>query len=551
MTKFFTIISLGIFLPNIHLFFLYNSNNRVAGNFIPFTQTLAVAGVLAFLGLCLFVLFYKTTRTFEGTVLNSILFWLIFWSFENLYSVAVRYSAVINRVMLLILLLIVIALIAAFIGLYGKRLQDIPQISAVCLIIGILFFWNFLPAVFDSINTAQDSQENAIFQIQTNFNIDVQTESPDIYWIWMDGMLGFSAVYEFFGDPQNQLREDLNDRGFVINENATLDAGASVIAAPILFSPTFYDSYYSRVMREISPLLTRELRWPEHSRILQEDGVNIAAHHGPYMEIFHAFNQAGYTTIAITNSHVEAFTPAIVRKFYNARSPIFSLAVNEGIGGIPNFFSGSEDLFRLLAITTPLSILSLQIEGFLTTASDYDWVPVTEHTERIERLVEYSSRQNEETRRVLVGFADSVETPSPKFTFMSFIYAHSYLWSILSVEPPTNPLDPFQQNLYMNAHSMAARLMLGVVDFILEENPNAVIVLQADHGIHMIPNQQYLQENFDFTDEELFKLINSTMSAVRIPEIYGGLDRPLDPRNITRELVNRFVGQNYELLPQD
>jgi len=25
------------------------------------------------------------------------------------------------------------------------------------------------------------------------------------------------------------------------------------------------------------------------------------------------------------------------------------------------------------------------------------------------------------------------------------------------------------------------------------------------------------------------------------------LDAPLDPRNIARELVNRFVGQNYEL----
>lgn len=54
----------------------------------------------------------------------------------------------------------------------------------------------------------------------------------------------------------------------------------------------------------------------------------------------------------------------------------------------------------------------------------------------------------------------------------------------------------------------------------------------------------------DFTEEEDIHLHHSVMSAVRISEQYGGLDMPLDPRNITRELVNRFVGENYELLPQ-
>jgi hypothetical protein len=41
---------------------------------------------------------------------------------------------------------------------------------------------------------------------------------------------------------------------------------------------------------------------------------------------------------------------------------------------------------------------------------------------------------------------------------------------------------------------------------------------------------------------------NQVMSAVRIPEIWGGLEKPLDPLDISRVLVNRYVGKNYELV---
>jgi hypothetical protein len=56
-------------------------------------------------------------------------------------------------------------------------------------------------------------------------------------------------------------------------------------------------------------------------------------------------------------------------------------------------------------------------------------------------------------------------------------------------------------------------------------------------------------DEMGFSDSEQIKALTSTISAVRIPYQYGGLDHALAPQNITRELVNRFVGQNYTLLP--
>ena len=53
-----------------------------------------------------------------------------------------------------------------------------------------------------------------------------------------------------------------------------------------------------------------------------------------------------------------------------------------------------------------------------------------------------------------------------------------------------------------------------------------------------------------YTEDQLMDLWLSVMSAVRIPQQYGDLDEPVDPLYITRLLVNRFVGENYEFTKQ-
>jgi hypothetical protein len=51
-----------------------------------------------------------------------------------------------------------------------------------------------------------------------------------------------------------------------------------------------------------------------------------------------------------------------------------------------------------------------------------------------------------------------------------------------------------------------------------------------------------------FNDEDVRIMQNQVMSAVRIPEKWGGLDEPLDLLNISRVLANRYAGRNYPLL---
>jgi hypothetical protein len=90
--------------------------------------------------------------------------------------------------------------------------------------------------------------------------------------------------------------------------------------------------------------------------------------------------------------------------------------------------------------------------------------------------------------------------------------------------------------------------MFNLIDIILDNNPDAVIVLQSDHGFHAPFTQAAIME-LGHDLETIAVLQRTVLSAVRIPEVYGGQSAPIAPKNIARELVNRFVGENYELLP--
>ncbi len=110
---------------------------------------------------------------------------------------------------------------------------------------------------------------------------------------------------------------------------------------------------------------------------------------------------------------------------------------------------------------------------------------------------------------------------------------------------------------YPAHHAFAVKALLKYVDMILEQDPDAVIVLQADHGLHGLAmhigySPEEAREMLNATPEEMEAIWNQTMSAVRLP---AERDTPQtreilsDPRNISRYLINEYVGQNYEYIP--
>ena len=87
-----------------------------------------------------------------------------------------------------------------------------------------------------------------------------------------------------------------------------------------------------------------------------------------------------------------------------------------------------------------------------------------------------------------------------------------------------------------------------MIDLILEADPDAVIVLQADHGLHMYTAEQIERVLGAGSATNIW---NSVFSAIRVPAQYQTSDEQYalaNPLNISRYIVNRFVGENYSYL---
>lgn len=543
-----------LLLPNIFLLFLYNNNQEAT---IRYEHLGILAAILAIMALGLFLGLRAIAKNSEGAFLAALLFWVLFWFFEQIYSIIVWYSPVFSRETLLAAVLFATLLFVGIVRRYYISFEKvIPVFATVTVMLYVLFVFNAIP-LFQTgpliVMAEEPLREDEPFTLtRRQFNVDTATPSPDIFWLHTDGALSFAAVERFFGDPQDEFRAALHSRGFVINENAILNAGGTWVALPTLFSPTFYDNYWGALLAATDRYINTERRRVQviGSR-LARDSIVREQHIDPYYELFHAFMAADYTVV-LQGFPGLGLNPLAANRFYNIfaeRTPLTIIDHDslERQRLRHPFLAGSEELLELMTMTSPFSIIEEFL--FVNLLNDLQWLTIPTHSERVQQLTVNSEPTFHEQslfRNLLEAF--TLESPKFVYTQPSFWHGNRWWYHWPSILAPIADRDPFDHNQYMVAHNFGNEVLLNMIDLILEHNPNAVIVIQADHGFHLFETQLILEE-MGFSEEERFELIHATLSAVRIPPQYGGLEEPLHPKNITRELVNRFVGVNYELLP--
>jgi hypothetical protein len=485
----------AFFSPGILLFHFYNRNHVF--NHIVFGEVLVLAGIFAVFGLLLFLAFKFVAGSEEGALLLAVLFWLCFWLFEILFNVTERYLFTLTPSGFMVLLGVGLVSIAAFFHRYRPPFAKVrPAFNALALSLIALFIFNLIPGVSHNLvlNRARaeiaDADEGALpFYIKRNFHIDTTLPAPDIYWFHVDGMMSLETVERFWGKSQEHLRTEFTRRGFIVYENAQLNAGFTDSAFAALLFPAFYDSFWGERLAEVAKVFRLE-----RQRFLVDElaqvGLTLNDLQMPNSELVSALVYRRYAMRGIHR----------IGSFYH-----FYFIRRDN-----RFLTG--DLLDLLRLTTPLNI------------------PPPTLTERV--AIEQQSYNDPE--------------PLARFTWRSLVYTH--MNDVWQQDPTMTELDYTAVHLYPLAYEHMAQRIFHFVDIVLEANPNAVIVLQSDHGFHMQPTQQYLLNEGNTLDQVL-ELIHSVFSAVRIPSQYGGLEAPIAPLNISRELVNRFVGQNYNLLP--
>jgi len=500
----------------------------------------------------LFALLRYWLRNYKGAIVAfCIIVWLLTTITEALSN---QNWSQLSRLMLLVVLygfVILLALIFRRRGIPFHK-KDVA-FRILSLVICVLFVFNALPLTGGHMGNFE-LKDGELFR--TDFRVDRNLPRPDIYWLMTDGKINLVDFETLFGGSHDQFRIFLEERGFILNENAVYIATNTRYGLPGLHSPTFYDRFLEEIFATFENM-PADSRVDVASTAFRNQGLRLNSDIASSSELFNSFLQAGYSTVQIAPNypHIHARFNYFYRFNSGGRNTVsqrrpFTIAGDEPHGGDVGVSRGMRDLIELLTLDTPLSLIS-SYEAF-EEEEDHSivWTAIPSHTEAINALNLNLNANVPHERHLLQRLIDSQSIPGSKLTFMAIYFAHinRMYWQErgLSRRNAASRYD-----LYPSAYADSLQVLMAIIDVILENNPDAVIVIQADHGIHIELAHTSMQNgSLGLTVEDTARLQNSVMSAVRIPPQYGGLDEPLDPRNITRELINRFVGMNFELLPQ-
>lgn len=525
-------------MPLIPMLYLYARNARL----LDPGQVALVCAALALGSALLYLLLFRLTRHAFPGLLGCALAWVCFFSYtavgnglDSLLGGAQRYP----RPVLLAAFAVVWVCCVLLSAQAARRWTLKTANLLICVICGVLLLQNAVPLLLRTGGSTGGTQA-----YRTEFTVDESLPKPNIYWFHMDGMLGFDAMEQYFGDAQPELTRALESRGFVLNRGATLKAShMTMIAVPVLMSPQYYDDVLWAELEQYYPRLRADLnRDAIHQYMNFRDLSQVRRHN----ELTTAMGQAGYSTATV--GFLNYYYYPITDLYFDYQQPETPVLLpDEAAAEVTEPIEKARELTTLLWKTSLLEPVAPLV---LDALDRYEkerliWQPATATMD----LTAYTPE--DPTYRALGGLAlgieEAMQLPAPRFTIVMDLMAH-YPFT-LDAEGRTQPGDPEDLYSYPAQHAYAGKHMLALVDLILAQDPDAVIVLQADHGLHGQSAAQII-EGVSGGVDDVIALWDGVLSAVRVPEAYGGLSAPLYPQDIARYLVNHFVGENYGYLGQ-
>lgn len=400
-------------------------------------------------------------------------------------------------------------------------------------VLAVIFMINFA-----SLTTAfmQDSQaRNTKLPFKSSFNINKNLSSPNIYWIHADGMLNFKAVSKYFGDNQDEFAVNLINLGFEINKSAAFNAQHSTrTAVPVLMNPYSYDNYLKDFINKNNKNLENkyalqilrmnsELQYALKSK---KYAVNII---GTY-DFYYPISGGNFWLTSQGMARRQIYPAEYLRdNFILAALSLEHVYLNKAAKNLLNifktYFTGSE--YRA-------NISEAKIREILLNAYDINSNPQLDFAAA---LYDILNGDYQEPRLTIIH----------DFT-PHYHYTHGEDGSLkIKNLKNMNPLD------YHSQHVWSGKVLINIIDMILKRDPDAVIIIQSDHGLHGNSEEDFKKAFGD--DADILELWNSTMSAIRVPDKFKtgqefyALQTPL---NITRYLINNFVGAgNYEYISPD
>jgi len=557
--------------PCAPLFFLYNQNTTEG---LQFSYCMIFGAVLAVFSVLMQAVLSFAMSKRGASLIIVMLFWAAFWYFDSFHKLVLPINIRLfeswkpTNLQYGTLTVIIIFTVISSIAVFLNRIKLGKLVSnTVALMLCLLFAFNFIPAMSIAAKGQIAKGDEKPYELKYEFNVNNELPRPNIYWLHMDGMVGFSAFEQYFGDSQTEFKSTLNELGFVINEDAEISGGMTVTSVAGLFSPTFFDSWLSAEYERNADLIRMNevlVKAAEQGFMMHDDIYRDA-------ELLKALSDIGYK---ITGNK-QAIKYSSVSDIVNDGGKI--TLISEEWRDIENSFANILEFKDFMMEASVLKLLKKDInfcfEKIRPERPASSTEPIPRYTEDVAKYIEkYSVHDSDSARKMksqirAAKYATDME--GPYFFYFNDMIAHckNYKQSIgrvfeldengnkIDLESVGNDSIYELKTYFPPQYRYSVKQLMAKVDVIIENDPDAVIVIQGDHGIHglgPVGTDYFDEKTFEkqgYSFEDMQNLNRNVISAVRIPEKYGKLSRPLEPMDIARYIVNNFVGEdNYDYL---
>ena len=539
MRKLFPFLA-SILPPSVFLLYLYQQN----AFYLSFWHNLVAIVIFTITAVVLHLVVSKLVQSSGAAALINNVLWILFFTikipyrflldiFENEIHIIAPYTCIMS----------LITVIAIFLIIRHKNKLQKQEIFQIITIFWLtVFALNTTNAVIYAVNSNSRLSAYDENHHKTGFNVDESLPNPNIYWLFMDGMLGFKAMEHLFSDPQSEFMAQLTERGFIINREAQFEAlQRTTHCIPALMSPYYYDTFFSARLRswDLDDFDNREkLR---RSIKMKADFACLNN------ELISAFSKKGYQTFAIAQTSYQFFQQTDV-KYFNGKKMYCSDVTPDILTNIENLRRG-KILFNHITILGRMNhILDRLFEKY--EEKKINITDIQNHYDQESEVFKtfFGESYHGIDRWFVNALADIMDhSTKPTLTIIHDSKAHwPYIYDKQGNTIRRREKESMELNNYPPQHHFTSSVIIAYIDFILNADPNAVIILQSDHGLHSDECRQSYISQYGKNMDNLRLMQNQTISAVRIPDLDN--EQPIDPLNITRFLINRYVGENYQLL---
>lgn len=519
-------------LPLIPLLFLYNRNSQhlLLKHILVLGTMLAV--VCALFHLILRFIFKSDVFAFFGNVMMVVLL----FAHNSIYNRFMVFTY--QRTMMLLITPLLSYVFAYITYKLFKKIESGKFSIAASVFVFTMLVMNIGPFIY-----GYESGDMGEMEYKSEFFIDEGLESPNVYFLLCDGMVGFEVMEKYFAESQDEFKGELEMRGFEINKEASLESGHQTrIAIPAMMSPDFNDNYLKRYLSDHESAMV--LRY-QPDTLLYLARINN--------ETIRAFDEKGYETVAMSVDD-KFFLPNTdyyyyIEAYYRDRTNRVTSAelVKKSKDESKEFDADRVYAHQLGEIF--LGGIPEEVYDRFFSHDEIEEMDLSTSFDGVDEVL-LGSQYAKVNTAMVEGLYDSLNSNGigePKFVIIHNLMPHGP-FNLDENGGSVKSENRGDINYYPGHHEYSAKVLVNMIDMIIKSDPDAVIIVQGDHGLHM-QNSEKIKNAFG--EDVSVEIWNSVISAIRVPEKYrNGEEHHAmeDPRNIFRYLVNNFVGHNYEYI---